>query len=436
MGVVGLMMNARTAEADSCERVAAELGEFWDAQVQAELRVALGTRNASDVLQSWALRWVAVRAQECKAGKDEGRDIQRSPCSARLRDLFTTTVITLRTPRLREGLDYAEILAQLPTPEHCLEHPDDANYGQAGVLELHGLDLAVGGLLASGQHDGARALQQEYMEAARRISSQYDVARAIYWRAELLRSTGELARAEQDFKRAYAATQLLGAPQLGAEAMIKLVAVAGEMGDLARVEERAFVAEAALARRSPERIAELRRVHGLALLGGDQEHQRRGIELLQDAVGMRRAQQSHYGGSSELVSLAMESQARGLLRVRQLDEALGVARDSLALHEAGFNGQTERARGLNRLLVELLVRLQRLEEAHGVAQGRLLEPLLNDGKFVSFLEESLWLAQIYGDADLSQQVLQFALRVARERELSQWAQRIEVSIQALGGGDQ
>jgi tRNA A-37 threonylcarbamoyl transferase component Bud32/tetratricopeptide (TPR) repeat protein len=433
-GAVGLLLNTGTAEADSCEQVADELGEFWAADVQLELRVILGTRNATDVLQSWAHRWVDVRAQECKAFEDQDRAVQRSPCSANLRNLFTTTVITLRTPLLREGLDYPELLAQLPAPEHCLEHPDDADYGLVGILDLRRLDLAVGGLLASAQYDGARVVQQEYMDAARQISSQYDIARAIYWRAELLRLTGELVEAARDFKRVYAATQLLGAVEMQAEAMMKLVAVAGAMGKPELADTWAFVSEAAFLVRSPDRVAELRQVHGLALLGGDHDDQRRGIELLRDAVEMRRAQRSRYGGDNELISRAMESQARGLLRVNRLDEALEVTKQSLALHEADYDGLTKRARELSRLTVELLVALHRLHEAYEFGQDRLLDALFLDREYVSFIEESLWLAQIYSDAGLlvhADKVLQVAARIADEQELSQWARQIDARIQAI-----
>src|SRR5690606_37822925 len=62
----GMCVTLPEAKADACDEVSRELADFWNDDVQTELRVVLGTRKAGDYLEGFASRWVTVRAKECE----------------------------------------------------------------------------------------------------------------------------------------------------------------------------------------------------------------------------------------------------------------------------------------------------------------------------------------------------------------------------------
>ena len=74
-----------------------------------------------------------MRAQECATARDAGRSIDPTPCTASVRDRFQATVHAFRSPLLRRGLKFASVIAELPAPEHCIDHPDDADWGYGGL---------------------------------------------------------------------------------------------------------------------------------------------------------------------------------------------------------------------------------------------------------------------------------------------------------------
>ncbi|MFO7568136.1 MAG: protein kinase [Enhygromyxa sp.] len=432
---VGMCITLPEARADVCDEVSRELVDFWNADVQTELRVILGTRRASDRLQSVASRWVEVRAHECELARRDSRPDRASPCSVSVRDHLNATVATLRTPYQREGLDYEVLLAGLPSPEHCLEHPEDGEYGNGGLLELRRLDIEVGALLASGELEIAARRQSDYMLAAREISAKYDIARAIHWRAELHRLRAELDDAEADFKRAYAEAIGLRALEFSGEAMLKLVTIAGSKGEFGLLDERAFVARTVFAQRRPDKVAELVQVQGLALAEGDPEQRDRGLALLRDAVDMREAQHSHYGGTREKIGWAMEALARGLLAAEQADEAVTFAKQSLAIHELEYSSTTNRAHELRRLLFVAQVNASLLDGAQQTL-GLLRDTLYENKEFASYLEETLWAVDVCASAgrqDLATSLLVRAQRVAATHGLTEAQLRAETLLRKLSG---
>jgi hypothetical protein len=130
--------------------------------VQSELVGAFGTRKAGDGLDEWANRWLAVRAQECMTARDAGRPIGPTPCSASVRDRFEATVHAFRSPLLRRGLKFASVIAELPAPEHCIDHPEDADWGYGGLLELANIDVEVEAFTRAEDIDRARSRQADY----------------------------------------------------------------------------------------------------------------------------------------------------------------------------------------------------------------------------------------------------------------------------------
>lgn len=430
----GMYVTLPEAKADGCDEVSRELVDFWNADVQAELRVVLGTRKAGDYLEGFASRWVAVRAKECDAAKRNGQADRASPCSTSVRSHLNATISTLRTPHQREGVDFEKVLASLPEPEYCLDHPEDAEYGLGGFFELRNLDLELEALLASGQLDLAERRQADYMLAAREISATYDIARAIYWRAELHRLRGELDQAEGDFKRAYSEAQALGAAEFEGDAMMKLAAVAGAQGELAVLEERAFVARTVFAQRRPDKIAALLQVQGLALVERDPAQRDRGLALLRDAVEMREAQHSRYGGSRERVGEAFELLARGLLAAEQADEAVQLAKQSLAIHQLEYGAFTKRAHELRRLVFRAQVGASLLDDAQRTLL-LLRDHFYRDKKYERYLEETLWIAEIYalvGREEYATNELISARQVAARHGLADIEYRAEQSLRALG----
>ncbi|MFO7564963.1 MAG: serine/threonine-protein kinase [Enhygromyxa sp.] len=425
------VMGPDEARADACEEVSRELVDFWNDDVQAELRGVLGTRKAAQRLDSFASRWVEVRARECEtARRGEGPE-QASPCTASVRDHFEATVTTLRTPYQRDGLAFEAVLAKLPSPEHCLEHPEDSEYGNGGLLELRRLDVEVGALLASEQLELAERRQADYMRAARELSARYDVARAIHWRAELRRLRGELDEAEEDFKRAYAKAIELRALDLSGEAMLGLVALAGGRGDLGVLDERALVAASVFGERRPDKLAELRQVQGLALVEGDLAQRERGLGLLREAVEMREAEHRRRGGPREPVGRALEALARGLLAAEQADESLPLAEQSLGIHEMEYGGQTKRAHELRRLVFVAQVLGAKFEEAH-ITQKMLIEPLYAVGEHDAFVNEALWTISIYEQAGahkFAQYSLQSLLRTVQQLEAPALQAQIEDALE-------
>lgn len=179
--------------------------------------------------------------------------------------------------------------------------------------------------------------------------------------------------------------------------MMKLAAVAGAKGNLAALDERAFVARTVFAQRRPDKIPALLQVQGLALVERDPAQRERGLALLRDAVELREAQHSHYGGSRERVGEAFELLARGLIAAEQADEAVSLVKQSLAIHELEYGAFTERAHELRRLLFVAQVASSKLEDAH-LTQNLLTDPLLAAREYEKWIEESLWVVSVFEQA--------------------------------------
>jgi hypothetical protein len=87
-------------------------------------------------------------------------------------------VHAFRSPLLRRGLRFASVIAELPAPEHCIDHPDDGDWGYGGLLDLADIDVEVDALTRAGDLDLARARQADYMNLALELGSELGTARA------------------------------------------------------------------------------------------------------------------------------------------------------------------------------------------------------------------------------------------------------------------
>jgi tetratricopeptide (TPR) repeat protein len=387
--VVGLVVTTRPVHANECEEIAAELTTSWNDQMALELRGVMGTRTGADALTSWSTRWAAVRAQECELAKSAGVAPEPSPCTESTRDRFRATVATLRKPHLREGLRFAAVIAELPPPEYCLDHPEDGDHGQGGLLELRNLDVEIGTLVQIGDYESAQQRQSEYMKLARANFASFDIARASFWRGELRRIGHDLDAAQQDFDWALAQAKAVGAEEFVAEILMKLAAIAGERGHVRAVDAYAQSAALGFSTTNPDRMAELLVVQGTGLLAGDEGDRRRAIELLHDAVAQREDQYARYGGSREVIGHASEALASGLIAVGDYERAIEAAKRSLAIHIESFNDGTLRAHDLRRVLFTAQIGSRREYEAEQT-MWQVLLPLQIDKNYATYFDEIAW----------------------------------------------
>lgn len=395
--VLGVFVDESSAQADECAEVMDELAPIWNEHVQGELLGAFGTRKAGDGLTTWASRWLEVRAQECVAAQSADEPITPTPCSASTRDRFQATLHAFRTPHLRTGLQFASVIAELPAPEHCIDHPDDADYGYGGLLELRDIDVEVDALVRLGDLEVARARQADYMNLALEQHSEYGVARAIYFRGEIHRLEGQLGDAAEEFGIALEHSIALGAHLFTAECLLELTAVEGARGEMEVVDAYARMAREMLGRYQPERVAELLQVHGLALVNGPEPERARGVALLLQAVEMREEQLREHGGTQELLSQAHESYARGLLGVQRAEEAIGYLDLALSVHQEEFGHGTWRTRGILMQKFLALLELRQLDQA-AVAEQLILNIDREDAEWPRYCDDALWLANRYENA--------------------------------------
>lgn len=433
--VAGTFADLRTAEADACAQVMDELEGDWNDDIAVELRSVFGTRKVGDALDAWANRWLATRTHECTLARDEDRPLDDSPCSASTRDRFVATLYALRAPHLRAGLDFATVIAELPAPEHCIDHPDDADWGYGGLLELRTVDMEVDALVRLGDLDAARTRQAEYMSMAMALRSEYSIARANYFRGEIHRNEGQFDDAAHEFDIALETAVRLGAHTFAADCLLKLTALAGDRGDLSAVDAYGQMAVKLFRQYQPDRAAELLQVHGLALLRGDERERERGMKMLMAAVEMREDQVARYGGTRELLSQAHENHARGLIAVGRASEAIESLDLALKVHREEFGHGTWRTRGILRAKFSALLALGRFEEAHPICRP-LLQLSEDKQNWARYFEDAQWLADEYvraGRPDDAAWALKMGLNAARALDQADAVAQFEAEIAAAGG---
>jgi serine/threonine protein kinase/tetratricopeptide (TPR) repeat protein len=424
---VGVLASSNIVWADACDEIAGELE--WDRGLSSELHRVLGTQAASDALDSWAARWVAMRAQECQTAKRMRQPPTPSPCALRIQSRFTATVTVLLSAADQPTVNYAQAIAELPPPERCLDDPklersttrsslsefsSLSELGAAGMSGSSGLRerddelaalLAVNDLDECCGLDPARAKQAEYLALAWIHQSDYDIARALYWRGELHRLEQDLDAAERDLISAFERATSQGADELGAEAVLKLVMIAGQRGEIESVEAYAMMARGLLARTRSDQVAEVLLVHGSGLLGGSKADQARAVDLLEQAVARYEAQHARYGGPREDIAAAKHALARGLLALERHEQALETAHSSLELYQEAFIGWTRDTHELRRLVFVVQVKLGQLREA-ALTRDELIEPLFASGAVAAGIDECEWIAEVYaetGDKTVAQE---------------------------------
>lgn len=435
---IGVFVDERIAKADECAAVMDELARVWNDQARNELVGAFGTRKAGDGLDEWAMRWLAVRAQECAAARDAEQPTEPTPCTASIRDRFQATVHAFRSPLLRRGLKFASVIAELPAPEHCIDHPDDADWGYGGLLELPNLDVEVDALVRAGDLELAHAQQAKYMKLALDQGSELGIARATYFRAEIHRLEGKLDEATQEFELALQQSIDIGLPVFTAECLLKLAAIAGTRGDMGVVDAHALMARSLFTRYRSERVAELLQVQGLALVGGSERDRERGVALLLQAVEMREEQLRTQSGSREWLSQARESYARGLLAADRAAEAIEYLDLALKMHQEEFGHGTWRTRAILMAKFSALVEVRRFDDA--IPVGRMiLNGDADAGNWRRYSEDVWWEAAAYQGArefERAAKVLRrgrdMAVQHGSEAEVVEFEQAIN---ELLDGGD-
>jgi tetratricopeptide (TPR) repeat protein len=428
---IGVFVDERTAKADECAAVMDELARVWNDQARTELVGAFGTRKAGDGLDEWAMRWLTVRAQECTAAKDAGQPTEPTPCSASGRDRFQATVHAFRSPLLRRGLKFASVIAELPAPEHCIDHPDDADWGYGGLLELPNLDVEVDALVRAGDLELAHAQQAKYMKLALDQGSELGIARATYFRAEIHRLEGQLDTAAQEFELALEQSIDIGLPVFTAECLLKLAAIAGTRGDMGVVDAHALMARSLFTRYRSEQVAELLQVQGLALVTGSEAERERGVALLLQAVEMREEQLRTQSGSREWLSQARESYARGLLAMDRAAEAIEYLDLALSMHQEEFGHGTWRPRAILMQKFVALIKLGRIDDAWPAART-VLKLDADAENWQRYAEDAWWLARGYenaGELERAAKMLRYgrerAIQYGSEAEVLQFEQAIE-----------
>ena len=417
--IAGTFVDERTAEADACSNINDELGPIWNERVQGELQGAFGTRKAGDGMMAWANQWIMVRARECSAAREGGLSLEPSACMASTRDRFQATLYAFRTSHLRAGLQFASVIANLPAPEHCIDHPDDADWGYGGLLELRNLDVDVDAVVRLGDLDLALQRQIAYMDLALELNSTYGTARAIYFRAEIHRLEGKLDEARDEFMMALEYAVNIDARLFQAEALMKLAAVHGELGKLDTAEAYAQMSMVLFKRYQPDRLAELLQVRGLALLSGNDRQRGDGVGMLMRAVEMREDEYDKYGRTRELMSQARESYAKGLVTVGRASEAVELLDLALHEHQEEFGHGTWRTRGILREKFLALLALRRLEPAESVEHA-IMNTSRDKGEWMRYCEDALWLGDLYATAGYNEAAnnpLRAGLKMAIKHEL-------------------
>ena len=394
--VLGIVGTTRMAEADECEEVASELAS-WSPEIANELRILSGSRRISDALDSWAHRWVAVRAQECEAAKLADRADEASPCSATMRERFDSTVTAFSSPYSRSGLSFGSVIARLPDPEHCLDHPDDTRAAMGGVLEQEILETNLRDQIAAERIELARTLQGELMDRAVELGSDYGIARAVFHRGAIHLLVGELDEAERDLRAAYEDAIMLDAPVLAGEAMMKLVEVAGARGDTGEAEGFALAARGLFARYEPGQVPTLMQAHGLALMSGGEDERERGLRLLVDAIELRKQELAHRQRTHEQLSQAHESYGRGLLLTGRAGEALEYLDRALVVHKDEFGEFAWRTRRIQLQRFLALVELGRIDEAALVGYAQV-ESDIDSTRWAQLERDAFWLADRFVEA--------------------------------------
>ncbi|KIG19068.1 Serine/threonine protein kinase [Enhygromyxa salina] len=423
---VGVFTSSTLVWADACDDVASEIA--WDQSLARELRRTLGSRSASDALDSWAARWVAMRGQECHAAKRAGGAPVPSPCAARLQSRFDATIRVLLDEPAQGAVNYTKVISDLPPPERCLDEPNLASDTPRselrefsslaaldrgttpGMLELRDRDDELAALLSIDEFgeccgEPAHVKQAEYLALAWVHQSAYDIARAMYWGGLIHRREHDLDEAQRVLISAFERATAVGANELGAEAMLELTMIAGQRGQIASVDAYALLARGLLARTRADRVAEVLRVHGLALLSGTQADQDRGVEFLEQSVSMYEAKHARYGGPREDIATATHALAHGLLVVGRNEQALDAAQNSLDLHVEAFIGWTPQTHQLHRLIFEAQVKLGLLREAAETREA-LIQPLFDAGSVAAGIDECEWIAGTYaqeGDTTVAEE---------------------------------
>lgn len=433
--VLGIVGTTRTAEADACEEVASELAS-WSPEIADELRIVSGSRKISDALDSWARRWVAVRARECEAAKLADHVNEASPCSATMRERFDSTVAAFSSPYSRSGLSFGSVIAALPDPEHCLDHPDDTRAAMGGVLEQEILETNLRDQIAAERVELARTLQGELMDRAVALGSDYGVARAVFHRGVIHLLVGELDEAERDLRVAYEDAIMLDAPVLAGEAMMKLVEVAGARGDTHAADGFALAARGLFARYEPGQIPTLMQAHGLALMSGGESEHERGLRLLVDAIELRKQELARRQRTHEQLSQAHESYGRGLLLAGRAGQALEFFDRALAVHKDEFGELAWRTHRIQRQRFVALVELGRIDEAAAVGYA-LMTSSINSTSWPQLERDVFWLVDHFVEVGANRYAIRM-LETGREQALrngqTELADRLELRLDQLVDG--
>ncbi|NJK31084.1 MAG: serine/threonine protein kinase [Deltaproteobacteria bacterium] len=285
------------ARADVCEEAERELAAIWSPKTQDELSSKLDSPQVARDLTDWATRWHAARSRECSHAREQELDTTASPCLASLADAFRSTVYALRSPAMRAGLDHAGIVRMLPDPDYCANTPEDAGYGHVGIFKLDRAGVHLATLVTTGDLEGAWRALEAYEVRGQELGSLYHRANAVYWRGMLHFREGEHERALRTLQGAIEEALAIEAQTVAVAAMLGIVEVSTAMRELGQARVAISVARGLILPHDQQRLADLARVEGSALLLGDEAQRQTGIRRLREAVGMEEEAIVRHGGA-------------------------------------------------------------------------------------------------------------------------------------------
>ncbi|NJK32369.1 MAG: hypothetical protein HC927_08145 [Deltaproteobacteria bacterium] len=231
----------------------------------------------------------------------------------------------------------------LPEPEHCASAPEDARYGQIGVLELDQSSVEVATLVTIGDIAGAWPALDAYAARAVELRSLYHHANAVYWRGMLLARNGDHERAFLTLRGAAEEALVIEARPLLISALLGSIEVSTAMGELGQAQMAASIARGLIEPGEGQWLADLARLEGSALMLGDDASRKAGIEQLRASVRMEEEALVRHGGSHERLSFALEALALGLLVEGENYDAIRALDRSIELHEREFGPLNARA---------------------------------------------------------------------------------------------
>ncbi len=382
--------------ASLCEGGPARLQTAWSEQRAAQLAAHFAPLDAaaqesgrllSDKLQAYGARWTARYQEACEATRVWGHQSDavltaRMQClQRRLVELDAVAQAALATDAksARSAVEAAGTLSPLQvcdaSAELLAENPPPENPARAKAVEaLEALLARASALKGLGEPKQGLPLTREVMERARALQHAPTLARAAVLQGELQEQAGDAAAAEGTLKDAYLLASESKDDRALTRAAIGLANATSALSRLDDAERWAWQARAALARAGnvPELAA------ALANQEGHLAYSRADFAAARRLYGLARARwESVYGPKDATAAVALANQAQVEVAEDQLEAALPLAREAVAVFSAALGPAHPKAAHARIVVAGVLQNQGRNEEAVAEAEValRMLAPL-------------------------------------------------------------